>query len=131
MAKGSKRDFKDISLSFKPHPVTGDVMALKNEKAIQRSVRNLVQTGLTERFYSNLGTDIYGSLFGYVDYATGGVIAQQVLDVLRVAESRIDKVTVNVDPRPDDNEFEVRVSYTISGESPVAQNYSFIVEATR
>jgi len=131
MPARSKRDFKDISLSFKPHPVTGDVMAIKKEKAIQRSVRNLVQTGLTERFYSNLGTDIYASLFGYVDYATGGVIAQQVLDVLRAGESRIDKVRVNVDPRPDDNEFEVQVSYTITGETPVSQNYSFIVEATR
>ena len=106
-------------------------MVFKNEKAIQRSVRNLVQTGLTERYYSVLGTDIYGSLFGFVDYATGGVIAQQVLDVLRAAESRIDQVRVNVQPRPDDNEFEVEVSYTIIGESPITQNYAFIVEATR
>ena len=131
MANRKQRNFKDISLSFKPHPLTGDVMVFKNEKAIQRSVRNLVQTGLTERYYSVLGTDIYGSLFGFVDYATGGVIAQQVLDVLRAAESRIDQVRVNVQPRPDDNEFEVEVSYTIIGESPITQNYAFIVEATR
>ena len=44
------RAFKDISLSFKRHPVTNDIGVLKNADAIKRSVRNLVQTIPSERF---------------------------------------------------------------------------------
>ena len=58
------RAFKDISLSFSPHPVTKDLPVLLNERAIVRSVRNLVETIPTERFFNSLiGTDIRSSLF--------------------------------------------------------------------
>ena len=58
------RAFKDISLSFSPHPVTKDLPVLTNERAVVRSVRNLVETIPTERFFNSLiGTDIRGSLF--------------------------------------------------------------------
>ena len=46
------RAFKDISLSFDPHPVTKDLPVLTNERAIVRSVRNLVETIPTERFFN-------------------------------------------------------------------------------
>jgi hypothetical protein len=131
MANSKVRTFKDISLSFKPHPVTGDIMTLSREKAIQRSVRNLVQTGVRERFYSELGTDVTDSLFGFVDFATAGVIANQIIDLLKLFERRIDNVRVITEPRPDNNEFEVQVSYTIIGEDPIVQTYSYILEATR
>ena len=45
------RAFKDISLSFGSHPVTKDLQILKNENAIRRSVRNIVETIPTERFF--------------------------------------------------------------------------------
>ena len=61
------RGFKDITLDFTPNPVTGDLNVLKNERAIMRSVRNLVQTRTKERFYSDLGSDVYDLLFGFCD----------------------------------------------------------------
>ena len=69
------RAFKDISLSFKRHPVTNDIGVLKNENAIKRSVRNLVQTIPNERFFnSTLGSDVRDSLFenapGFIDFGT-------------------------------------------------------------
>ena len=131
MANRKVRTFKDISLSFKPHPVTADIMTLSKEKAIQRSVRNLVQTGVRERFYSELGTDVTDSLFGFVDFATGSVIAQQIVDLLENFERRITNIKVVAEPRPDNNEFEVQISYTIVGEDPIVQEYEFILEATR
>ena len=39
--KRISRAFKDINLSFEPHPVTKDLTVLRNENAIKRSVRNL------------------------------------------------------------------------------------------
>ena len=54
------RAFKDISLSFEPHPVTKDLPILKNENAIRRSVRNIVETIPNEKFFnSSFGSDVY------------------------------------------------------------------------
>ena len=73
----NSKAFKDIDLSFMPHPVSGDIRVLKNEDAIKRAVRNLVQTIDGERpFQSNLGTDVTRSLFDFVDYGTASVITQ-------------------------------------------------------
>ena len=67
------RAFKDISLSFTPHPITKDLTILKNENAIKKSVRNLVQTIPTERFFNSaLGSEVRDSLFDFVDF---GLIA--------------------------------------------------------
>ena len=77
------RAFKDISLSFKRHPVTNDIGVLKNENAIKRSVRNLVQTIPSERFFnSTLGSDVRDSLFennpGFIDFGTASIIERPV-----------------------------------------------------
>ena len=69
------RAFKDISFSFDPHPVTKDLPVLANERAIIRSVRNLVETIPSERFFNaSLGSDIRGSLFEFIDVGTALVI---------------------------------------------------------
>ena len=63
------RSFKDITLSFVPHPVTNDLKVLKNEDAIRRSIRNIVQTIPTEKFFNpQLGSDIHKSLFLSKEY---------------------------------------------------------------
>ena len=60
MADRISRSFKDISLSFQPHPVTGDIPVLKNERAISRSVRNIVETIPGEKFFDpSFGSEVY------------------------------------------------------------------------
>ena len=104
------RSFKDISLSFKPHPVTGDLTIIKNANAIKRSVRNLVETIPRERFFNpNLGTDIRSSLFDFCDFGTASVIERQIITTIENFEPRIDNLDVEVIPRPDNNEFEVNI----------------------
>ena len=77
------RAFKDISFSFSPHPVTKDLPVLINERAIVRSVRNLVETIPTERFFRpNLGTDIRDSLFENFTRHTVQIIEDQVRDTI-------------------------------------------------
>ena len=126
------RAFKDISFSFDPHPVTKDLPILTNERAIKRSVRNLVETIPTERFFnSTLGTDIRKSLFNFVDYATATVIEDQILNTVRFYEPRVDNLKIQVDPRPDDNSFDVIVIFDIVGQDIPTQQFSFILEATR
>ena len=98
------RSFKDISLSFDPHPVTKDLQVLKNESAIRRSVRNIVQTIPTERFFNPLfGSDVTGSLFDFVDFGTASVIQSQIEVSISNFEPRVDNVRVEVYPRPDNN----------------------------
>ena len=126
------RSFKDISLSFEPHPVTKDLPVLKNERAIIRSVRNIVETIPSEKFFNSLfGSDVYRSLFDFVDFGTASIIQEQIKTALNNFERRIDNVKVEVEPRPDDNDFEVTVIFDIIGQDFPTQEFSFILEATR
>ena len=126
------RAFKDINLSFKPHPVTKDITSLRNENAIKRSVRNLVQTIPTERFFNSiLGSSVRDSLFGFVDFGTASVIQREIITTIENFEPRVDNLQVNVEPRPDQNEFEVFVIFNIIGQDFPTQNFSFILQATR
>ena len=105
---------------------------MKDERAIMRSIRNLVETIPTERFFNSiLGSKVRSSLFDFVDYGTASVIRDQIIITIQNFEPRVDTVRVNVEPRPDENEFEVTISYNIIGQEIPSQQYSFILEATR
>ena len=126
------RVFKDISLSFTPHPVTKDLTILKNENSIKKSVRNLVQTIPTERFFNSaIGSEVRDSLFEFVDFGTASVIQNQIQIVLENFEPIIENVTVEVQPKPDTYEFEVTVFFTIVGQDIPTQEFTFMLEATR
>jgi len=126
------RSFKDISLSFVPHPVTKDLQVLKNENAIRRSVRNIVETIPTERFFNSLlGSDVRSSLFEFVDFGTASVIQNQISIAIENFEPRVENVVVEVDPQPDQNSFDVTVIFDIIGQEFPTQEYSFLLEATR
>jgi phage baseplate assembly protein W len=126
------RSFKDISLSFVPHPVTKDLQVLKNENAIRRSVRNIVETIPTERFFNSLlGSDVRDSLFEFVDFGTASVIQSQILVAIENFEPRVDNVVVEVNPQPDQNSFNVTVIFDIIGQEFPTQEYTFLLEAAR
>jgi len=126
------RSFKDISLSFDVHPVTQDITSLTNERAIIRSIRNLVQTLPNERFFNpDLGSNVRSSLFDFVDFGTASVIRDQILNTISNYEPRVRNVDVEVLPKPDLNEFEVTVIFNIIGQEIPTQQFSFILEAAR
>ena len=126
------RAFKDISLSFSPHPVTKDLPVLTNERAIVRSVRNLVETIPTERFFNSLlGTDIRGSLFENFSRTTVNVIEDQIRDSVRNFEPRVRNIGIEVTSFPDDNTFEIKVLFDINGLDVPPQSFTFLLEPTR
>ena len=131
--KRISRAFKDINLSFEPHPVTKDLTVLRNENAIKRSVRNIVQTIPTERFFNSiLGSDVRNLLFdNFVDFGTASAIEDQIKIAIQNFEPRVDNLQVNVNPKPDENEFEVNVLFDIIGQEFPAQSFSFILQAAR
>ena len=64
------RDFKDLSMSFQVNPINYDLIALKNETSISRSIRNLVLTYPGEKFFNQgLGSKVSRSLFEYIFYS--------------------------------------------------------------
>lgn len=126
------REFKDISLSFEPHPITKDLPILKNESAIRRSVRNIVQTIPSEKFFnSSFGSDVRASLFEFVDFGTASVISDQIKISINNFEPRVENLQVEVEPLPDQNTFNVIVVFDIIGQEFPTQEYSFLLEATR
>ena len=130
--KRKSRAFKDISLSFNPHPVTKDLPVLVNERAIVRSVRNLVETIPTERFFNSLlGTDIRGSLFSNFTRSTVMVIEDQIRNTVRNFEPRVGNIGVEVDAIMDSNQLEVKVFFDIQGLEVPTQSFTFILEPTR
>ena len=126
------RAFKDISLSFTPHPVTKDLPVLTNERAITRSVRNLVETIPTERFFNSvLGTDIRDSLFENFERSTVMIIEDQVRNTIRNFEPRVGEIGVEVNALMDNNTLEVKVLFEIDGLDVPTQSFTFLLEPTR
>ena len=126
------RAFKDISLSFQPHPVTKDLPVLTNERAITRSVRNLVETIPTERFFNSiLGTDIRDSLFENFERSTVMIIEDQVRNTIRNFEPRVGEIGVEVNALMDNNTLEVKVLFEINGLDVPTQSFTFLLEPTR
>ena len=128
----NSKAFKDISLTFVPHPVAKDLPVLINERAIVRSVRNLVETIPTERFFNSLlGTDIRGSLFENFSRNTAIIIEDQVRETINNFEPRVDNVRVEVNASVDTNTLDVKVLFDIVGLEAPTQSFTFILEPTR
>ena len=126
------RGFRDISLSFKRHPVTNDLIPLKNEDAIKRAVQNLVRTKIGEVFFRNdIGTRITGSLFELANDDLVDPISTEIETVITNFEPRVNLKNVNVNSRPEDNALDIEISYNIVGLSLPIQTINFILEPTR
>ena len=133
MAKNPKsQGFKDISLSFSPHPVTKDLPILANERAISRSVRNLVETIPTERFFdSNLGSDVRELLFENFAGSSVMILEDMIRTTIRNYEPRVGDIGIEVDAIPETNNVDVKVLFEIKGLDAPVQSFSFILEPTR
>ena len=127
----SKR-FKDISLSFKRHPVTNDILALTNEDAIKRSVRNLVETINEERFFNPLlGSRVRESLFEVPDNTIRATLKSQIENSILNFEPRVNLTDVIINHPNDTNDLEVTVAYDIIGQEATPQEITFILQPTR
>ena len=128
----TSKSFKDISFSFTPHPVTNDLLVVKNEDAIKTSIKNCVFTLHGEKFFNaQFGSPIRDTLFNLIDDATASVVADTIKNTIQLYETRVSNVSVEVESRPDLNAFGVTIFYDIIGDLSSAQAISFILEATR
>jgi|TARA_B100000131_G_scaffold147107_2_gene143073 hypothetical protein len=128
----TSQGFKDISLSFKRHPVTNDVLPLKNEDAIKRSVQNLVRTQVGEVFFNELiGTKVEAALFELASDDFIDPIKNEIETVITNFEPRVLLRTVQVNAFPDSNAVDIKIGYDIVGISAPSQSINFVLEPTR
>ena len=112
----SSQGFKDINLSFKRHPVTSDVVTIRDEDAIKRSVRNIIFTILGEKpFEPNFGSVINESLFDLNTNLSEIRVSDEIRSSLLNYEPRISNIDVTVTVAPDTNEMNCTVQYDITG----------------
>lgn len=124
--------FKDVSMSFKSNPLTNDLIALKNENAIARSVRNIVFTLPGEKFFDeNFGSRISKLLFENVDDLTASSIKDEIERSIRNNEPRVRLRSVKTLPNFENNEFDVTITYDIIGADVPAQQLEFVLQPTR
>ena len=115
-AQRVSKSFKDVSMSFKFNPLSGDLITLKNENAIARAVRNIVLTTPGEKFFDpDFGSSVGEILFENVDDITAVSIEDEIKSSLKNYEPRVELIDVNVDPNFDENQFDVTISYRIVG----------------
>ena len=128
----ASRSFNDISLSFQINPVSFDLITIKNETAISRSIRNLVYTFPGERFFNqNIGCRISQSLFENIDQISASVIKDEITNTIENYEPRVDLIDVDVSPNYENNEFNVTIRYFIVGIDALPQQLSFALLPTR
>ena len=128
----SFQTFKDLSVTFKKHPVTNDLVTVKDKAAIVQSITALLLTKKGERpFQPNLGCDIQNVLFEPLDYASGAVIRSEILEVLDRYEPRIAVNRIICTPDFQNNGYEVELQYTIVGRNDAPVAVDFFLERTR
>jgi len=131
-AERISKAFRDVSATFQANPLNMDLVALRNENAIARSIRNLIMTAPGERpFNSELGSNVYRLLFENFDNQTSYAIKTEIEISIRNFEPRVKLTEVQVSANEDNHEFDVVIRYKIVGIDALPQSLSFALEPTR
>ena len=124
--------FKDISMSFQTNPLNQDLIALKNETAIARSLRNIVLTVPGEKFFNaNFGSRVSDSLFENIDSITGNIIEGEIRTSVKNYEPRVNLRSVKALPNLENSSFDVTLIYQITGADVPPQSLQFVLQPTR
>ena len=124
--------YKDVGMSFKSNPLNDDLIGLKNESAIARSIRNIVFTLPGEKFFDpNFGSDISQSLFENIDEISAVTIREEIEYSIKTYEPRVNLLEVESIPNFDNNEYNVVITYEIIGADVDAQQLEFVLLPSR
>ena len=126
------RGFKDISMSFEVNPINNDIIGVKNDTAIARSIRNLIFTVPGERFFNeNLGSKVSQILFDTVDDISASAIRDEIEETIIKYEPRVRLKDIRVKPDFDNYTFDVTIVYDIIGIDALPQQLAFALQPTR
>ena len=124
--------FKDISMSFQVNPLNLDLIALKNETAIARSIRNIIFTLPGEKFFNpNFGSRINRSLFENIDEISASIIRDEIQNSIANYEPRVELIDIKAIPDYNNESFDVLIQYRIIGVDLLPQQLEFVLQPTR
>ena len=124
--------FKDISMTFQSNPLNDDLIAIKNENAIARSLRNIVFTTPGEKFFNqSFGSRITESLFENIDEITATIIVDEIRQSIDNYEPRVEVDDVKAFPDYDNNSFDVTITYDVIGSEIPTQELQFVLQSSR
>ena len=124
--------FKDVSMSFQTNPLNNDLIALKNETAISRSLRNIVLTTPGEKFFNErFGSRVSESLFENVDSITANIIEGEIRTSITNYEPRVRLLNVQAIADQDNNSFDVIIKFQIIGADVPPQSLQLVLQPTR
>ena len=124
--------FKDISMTFQSNPLNDDLIAIKNENAIARSVRNIVFTTPGEKFFNqSFGSRISESLFENIDEITATIIVDEIRQSIDNYEPRVEVDDVRAFPNYENNSFDVTITYDVIGSEIPTQELQFVLQSSR
>ena len=119
-------------MTFQSNPLKDDLIALKNENAIARSIRNIVFTLPGEKFFNaSFGSRITESLFDNIDEITATIIVDEIRESIETYEDRVQLVDVIADPNFENNSFDLTITYEIIGRNIPAQELQFVLQSSR
>jgi len=114
MALKPSRSYKDLSLTFSRNPLTGDVVILKDENAIKRSILNLFSYRKGEKFFNaRFGSGVPDLLFEPFDYATAGIIKTEIENLIKNFEPRVNLINIFINLNEEENSYEIQIEYTL------------------
>ena len=126
------KGFKDISMTFQSNPLNDDLIAIKNESAIARSLRNIVFTKPGEKFFNeSFGSRISESVFENIDSITATIIKDEISESINNYEPRVNLESVKTFPNYETNGFDVIITYDIVGSEIPAQELQFVLQSSR
>ena len=127
-----KQGFKDLSMSFKSNPLNDDLIGLKNESAIARSIKNLVFMQKGEKFFDpDFGSELSASLFENIDDVTALTIRDDIDYMIKTYEPRVDLLNVEIIPNYDNNQMDAVIVYAIKGSDTPPQQLEFVLLPSR
>ena len=127
-----KQGFKDLSMSFRSNPLNDDLIGLKNESAIARSIKNLVFVRKGEKFFDpEFGSELSASLFENIDDVTALTMRDDIDYMITTYEPRVDLINVEIIPNYDNNQMDAVIVYSIKGSDTPPQQLEFVLLPSR
>ena len=127
-----KQGYKDLSMSFKSNPLNDDLIGLKDQSAIARSIRNIVFTLPGEKFFdSDFGSEVSATLFENIDDVSAITIRDEIKYIINTYEPRVKLMNVDSVANYDNNEYNVMITYQIIGSDTPPQDLEFVLLPSR
>jgi len=125
------REYRDLDLSFKVHPIKKDINKHIGEYAVINSIKNLMLLGHYEKpFRPDIGSNLRRLLFEPMDNVTSATLEREIETVVGNFEPRVSISKIQLIPDFDNNGYSINLEfYIVNRTDPVT--IKFFLERAR